>query len=118
MDDLLNDVVFDQHQALFDLLQLPGNTICVDCNESNPKWASLGFGTLICLTCAGFHRSIGTHITTVRSIELDKWTSEQVQALELGGNKLFLEYLRSHYIKPKSGDLIKFYSNPIILHYR
>jgi hypothetical protein len=32
---------------------LAGNDACVDCGAASPSWASLGFGTLICLECAG-----------------------------------------------------------------
>jgi hypothetical protein len=29
--------------------------------------------------CSGIHRSLGTHISRVRSIELDEWTEEQIE---------------------------------------
>ncbi|GAA5865649.1 hypothetical protein JCM5353_004640, partial [Sporobolomyces roseus] len=36
--------------------------------------------------CSGIHRSLGTHISKVRSIELDDWTDEQVAAMISVGN--------------------------------
>ena len=40
---------------------LPGNDRCVDCDAGRPEWASLGFGVLVCLDCAGYHRSLGMY---------------------------------------------------------
>ena len=73
----------------------PSNGRCADCEREHPEWTSQGFGTFICLNCAGYHRSMGAHITTVRSLTLDEWTPEQVRILEIGGNELFWDYLRS-----------------------
>jgi hypothetical protein len=41
------------------VLDLPGNNRCCDCNTHSPDWCSLSFGTIICLDCAGHHRSLG-----------------------------------------------------------
>ena len=48
-----------------------GNGYCADCAAANPMWASISFGVTICLQCAGTHRSIGVHISFVRSIDMD-----------------------------------------------
>lgn len=77
------------------LASSPANTRCTDCDKPNPEWTSQGFGTFICLNCAGYHRSIGAHVTTVRSLTLDEWTPDQVAVLEQGGNERFIEYLRN-----------------------
>jgi hypothetical protein len=47
------------------------NRTCADCTRSNPTWASVNLGVLVCLECAGRHRSLGTHISKMRSITLD-----------------------------------------------
>ena len=36
----------------------PGNDKCSDCGLSNPQWASVSFGTLMCLECSGAHRLV------------------------------------------------------------
>jgi hypothetical protein len=77
------------------LLSQEGNGRCVDCSDVAPRWISLSFGIFICLNCAGHHRSLGTHITSVRSIELDEFQQSYVEVLRAGGNRLFSDYLQS-----------------------
>eukprot|EP00419_Tripos_fusus_P000705 CAMPEP_0172689700 /NCGR_PEP_ID=MMETSP1074-20121228/23334_1 /TAXON_ID=2916 /ORGANISM="Ceratium fusus, Strain PA161109" /LENGTH=478 /DNA_ID=CAMNT_0013509545 /DNA_START=59 /DNA_END=1495 /DNA_ORIENTATION=+ len=75
---------------------LPGNKICSDCNNINPQWASVSYGTLVCLECSGHHRSLGVHLSFVRSIQMDSWTPKQVAAMEQsGGNKSLVDFLAS-----------------------
>ncbi|CAB4009882.1 arf-GAP with GTPase, ANK repeat and PH domain-containing 1-like [Paramuricea clavata] len=52
---------------------VPGNNVCADCGEPNPDWATLNLGALICIACCGFHRNLGTHVSRVRSLDLDEW---------------------------------------------
>lgn len=72
------------------LAQVPGNDVCADCGASNPAWASLNLGSLICIECAGFHRKIGSHISKVRSLNLDTkvWDNVTVRLFERLGNAL------------------------------
>mmetsp|Transcript_30427 Transcript_30427/g.37615 ORF Transcript_30427/g.37615 Transcript_30427/m.37615 type:complete len:93 (+) Transcript_30427:131-409(+) len=66
---------------------LPGNTECSDCKALAPSWASLSFGTLICLECSGKHRGLSVDISFVRSLDLDRWSPEQVERMiASGGN--------------------------------
>lgn len=53
--------------------KVPGNTHCVDCDALNPSWASINLGVLMCIECSGIHRNLGSHITRVRSLDLDEW---------------------------------------------
>jgi len=52
---------------------IQGNGLCADCEQLNPTWASLNLGALICMDCASLHRNLGTHLSRVRSLELDEW---------------------------------------------
>uniref|UniRef100_A0A672I8Q2 ArfGAP with GTPase domain, ankyrin repeat and PH domain 2 n=1 Tax=Salarias fasciatus TaxID=181472 RepID=A0A672I8Q2_SALFA len=63
-----------------------GNGLCVDCEAPNPTWASLNLGALICIECSGIHRNLGTHLSRVRSLDLDDWPGELTQVLAAIGN--------------------------------
>ena len=54
---------------------------CADCNATNPKWAELTRGSLVCIKCSGIHRSLSTDVSKIRSVTLDKWTDEMVASL-------------------------------------
>jgi ADP-ribosylation factor GTPase-activating protein 1 len=76
-----------------EIRELPGNKTCVDCKTRNPQWASVSYGTLMCLECSGKHRSLGVHLSFVRSIQMDSWTEKQIKVMRIGGNKKFQEFL-------------------------
>ena len=64
----------------------PDNRYCADCPIKGPTWASVNLGVWICMPCSGIHRSLGTHITQVRSVDLDKWKPEWVEVMKTWGN--------------------------------
>ncbi|KAL3529427.1 hypothetical protein ACH5RR_008749 [Cinchona calisaya] len=68
------------------LLKLPENRECADCRSKAPRWASINLGIFICMQCSGIHRSLGVHISKVRSISLDTWLPEQVSFMQSMGN--------------------------------
>ena len=43
-------------------------------------------GILVCVECAGSHRSLGTHISKVRSTSLDSFTADEFEWIESLGN--------------------------------
>lgn len=69
------------------LLKLPGNKYCSDCKRNDhPRWASWSLGVFLCIRCSGIHRSMGTHISRVKSVDLDTWTNEQLENMIRWGN--------------------------------
>ncbi|KAK7915439.1 hypothetical protein WMY93_011200 [Mugilogobius chulae] len=65
-----------------------GNNFCVDCDAPNPTWASLNLGALLCIECSGIHRNLGTHVSRVRSLDLDDLPRELTLVLSAIGNQL------------------------------
>lgn len=51
---------------------------CVDCLQPRPQWASVSYGVFMCLECSGVHRSLGVHLSFVRSVQMDSWTAKQL----------------------------------------
>ncbi|XP_073679303.1 arf-GAP with GTPase, ANK repeat and PH domain-containing protein 2 isoform X3 [Garra rufa] len=74
--------------ALQAIRNAKGNDLCVDCGGPNPTWASLNLGALICIECSGIHRNLGTHLSRVRSLDLDDWPSELTKVLSAIGNHM------------------------------
>lgn len=68
-----------------------GNKLCADCgSESKVDWCSINLGVLLCIECSGIHRSLGTHISKVRSLTLDVsvFTPDIIEVLLLIGNRV------------------------------
>lgn len=75
-------------QILKQLLKEHANKTCVDCKTAtHPRWASWSLGCFMCIRCSGIHRSMGTHISKVKSVDLDAWTDEQVELMIKWGNE-------------------------------
>lgn len=76
-----------QYRAILEeLLKLPENKVCADCHAAAPRWASAKLGIFICMKCSGIHRSLGVHISFVRSVTLDKWKPHEVEMMQKWGN--------------------------------
>ncbi|GBP66573.1 ARF GTPase-activating protein GIT2 [Eumeta japonica] len=58
--------------------------VCADCGASDPSWASINRGLLLCAECCSVHRSMGRHISHVKSLRQGTWPPSllaMVQAL-------------------------------------
>lgn len=62
------------------------NSTCADCAAQNPDWASINLGVLVCMNCSGVHRSLGVHISKVRSVTLDEWNDTLIGIVDGIGN--------------------------------
>ncbi|XP_072901055.1 arf-GAP with GTPase, ANK repeat and PH domain-containing protein 3 isoform X1 [Hemitrygon akajei] len=74
--------------AIQSIRNVRGNSFCVDCDAPNPDWASLNLGALICIECSGIHRNLGTHLSRVRSLDLDDWPVELIMVMTGIGNAM------------------------------
>lgn len=78
------------------LRNLPGNQTCVDCGKRQPEWASISYGSLLCISCAGRHRALGVNTSKVRSVSMDSWTHADVVAMLEGGNDQLASFYTRH----------------------
>lgn len=68
-----------------------GNAFCADCgSNSRVEWVSLNLGIVLCIECGGIHRSLGTHVSKIRSLTLDvhSFTDDIVEILLQIGNRI------------------------------
>ena len=85
---------FDQNPSK--LLQIirdhdQGNCWCADCGSGiKTEWVSINLGIVLCIECSGIHRSLGTHISKVRSLTLDtnSFSTDIVEVLLQIGNRI------------------------------
>lgn len=65
---------------------LAANTKCADCDSESPDWVSINIGSIVCLRCSGVHRSLGAHISKMRSLTLDRLEPTLLTMLQKLGN--------------------------------
>ncbi|XP_062569195.1 ARF GTPase-activating protein GIT2-like isoform X2 [Saccostrea cucullata] len=61
--------------------------VCADCTAPDPTWASINRGVLICDECCSVHRSLGRHISQVKSLTKGQWSPTQL---------LMVQHLANH----------------------
>ncbi|KAF8555900.1 ArfGap-domain-containing protein [Imleria badia] len=83
-------------KILRELIKQPDNKLCADCKRNDPRWASWNLGVYLCIRCSGIHRGMGTHISRVKSIDLDMWTPEQMESIQKWGNRRANLYWEAH----------------------
>eukprot|EP00124_Ichthyophonus_hoferi_P001920 Ihof_evm5s115 gene=Ihof_evmTU5s115 len=106
--DRVQDALKDQ---LNQIVGLEENMTCADCPSKYPRWASYSLGIFLCMACAGLHRQLGVHVTKIKSISLDDWTSENVETMrQIGNRRSNAKYeagLPKNYVKRDQADFIR-----------
>ena len=95
-------------KRLKELLAIPENSLCADCQDPDPNYASITIGVFLCASCVQIHRKLGTHVSRTKSLTHDCWDQQSVSFMEENGNayakSLYEKYLPPYYRKPLSND--------------
>ncbi|KAK0095721.1 hypothetical protein PV326_007594 [Microctonus aethiopoides] len=88
--------------------------ICADCGALEPAWASINRAILLCDQCCSIHRSLGCHISQIKSLHKSLWNTNllsMVHALNDNGANSIWEHslldpsnLKIHRKKPQPKD--------------
>ncbi|CAO3614255.1 unnamed protein product [Mucor hiemalis] len=86
------------------LLQKTPNKYCANCKKKDARWASWNLGIFVCIRCSGIHRSLGVHVSKVKSVDLDTWVQDQVENMVQWGNERANKYWEANFRDKKPSE--------------
>ena len=106
------------NDILKELMKIPENKTCFDCNKTSCQWASVNNGIFLCTNCSGIHRGLGVEKSYIRSIQWDNWSDHQLEFMKKGGNQKLKDFLKLYSFETKSIPAEKLYHTKIMEFYR
>ncbi|PRQ77105.1 hypothetical protein AAT19DRAFT_12523 [Rhodotorula toruloides] len=109
---------YDTRGVLLEWMKHGDNKTCAECATPHPQWCSLSLAISLCLSCSGTHRSLGSHLSFVRSLTMDKWTPAQIDRMKAGGNAKCREFFEGNGQPWKSLPITEKYNTHVANMYR
>ncbi|XP_020286326.1 ARF GTPase-activating protein GIT1 isoform X2 [Pseudomyrmex gracilis] len=57
--------------------------VCADCGALEPGWTSINRAILLCDDCCGIHRSLGRHVSHVKSLHKGVWNAQLLNMVHM-----------------------------------
>ena len=100
------------------IINIAENKFCNDCQKKNPRWCSINNAVLLCASCARKHQKYNKNISTIKSLEGELWTKDEIKKLYIGGNERFNKMLSSYNIPLTNENAEYKYHTKIAGYYR
>jgi Putative GTPase activating protein for Arf len=71
------------------------NAFCVDCQDNRVSIANITYGTYVCEKCSLEHIENFPIVSYLKPLD-EVWDPYQLKITEVGGNKLFYEFMREY----------------------
>uniref|UniRef100_A0A8C4RA14 Arf-GAP domain-containing protein n=1 Tax=Eptatretus burgeri TaxID=7764 RepID=A0A8C4RA14_EPTBU len=76
-----------EQRVLRDLVALPGNRRCFDCDQRGPTYANITVGAFVCTACGGLLRGLNPP-HRVKSISMTTFSQQEIEFLHNHGNEI------------------------------
>ena len=83
---------------------------------ANPRWCSIQNGVFLCTRCARKHKLFSPSVSSIRSLEIDLFSKDDLTLLRLGGNARFNGLMHEYNI-PLTADNQKYKYHTVIADY-